>query len=130
MAMSMMLASPIWNGVSNNTGSNMITKEEADLFCKFELKTWKLSNINIVWSDMTRYLGLADVANNRIILSTRILTSTQVLIEVVKHEIAHVLDYQERGTFIGKNGRNDFHGESFKKWCKIVNVKCRRFIPI
>jgi len=108
----------------------MITKEEADLFCKFELKTWKLSNINIVWSDMTCYLGLADVANNRIILSTRILNSTQVLIEVVKHEICHVLDYQERGTFIGKHGRNDFHGESFKKWCKIVNVKCRRFIPV
>jgi len=108
----------------------MITKEEADLFCKFELKTWKLSDINIVWSDMTHYLGLADVANNRIILSTRILTSTRLLIEVVKHEIAHVLDYQERGTFIGKNGRNDFHGENFKKWCKIVNVKCRRLIPV
>jgi predicted SprT family Zn-dependent metalloprotease len=108
----------------------MITQNEADLFCKFELKTWKLSNIDIVWKDMKNFLGLADVANNRIILSTRILTSSPLFIEVVRHEICHVLDYQERGTFLNDKGRNDFHGKSFKKWCAIVNVKCRRLIPV
>ena len=49
--------------------------------------------------------------------------------EVVKHEIAHVLDHKERGTFL-RNGRNDFHGANWKKWCKVVGVRPRRFIPV
>ena len=103
--------------------------KEASIYCRLELKDYNLSGVSIIWKDMNRFLGLADPMNNHIILSNLCLKSSALLREVVKHEIAHMLDFRERGTFI-RNGRNDFHGKNWKKWCKVVGVKSRLVIPI
>lgn len=101
---------------------------EAETFIRIELRAWKIPQIQIEWRNM-KELGLASPWENKIILSSKILSSSALLTEIVRHEIAHILDYNERGTFL-KNGKNDFHGKNWKKWCLKVGCRPRRFIPV
>jgi predicted SprT family Zn-dependent metalloprotease len=105
-----------------------LTKQEAESYIRMELRQWKLSNVKIEWKTFC-HLGEADVSNNQINLSLEVLESAALLVEVVKHEIAHFLDYLERGTF-EVNGRNVFHGKNWKKWCLTVGCRPRRLIPV
>lgn len=106
----------------------MLTKQEADCFIKLELKSWGLKNYSWEWASFS-HLGEAHPNKNKIKLSPRILSSSALLIEIVKHEIAHCLDWNERGTFI-RNGKNDFHGKNWKKYCLLVGCRPRRLIPL
>jgi predicted SprT family Zn-dependent metalloprotease len=106
----------------------ILTTKEAEIYCRMELKSHGLKDHSIVWREWPRTLGEAWGPEKQIHLSSVCLKNKELLIEVVKHEIAHILDYKERKTFL-RNGRNDFHGANWKKWCKIVRVRPRRFIP-
>ena len=106
----------------------MLTKQEADCFIKLELKSWGLKNYSWEWASFS-HLGEAHPNKNKIKLSPRILSSSALLIEIVKHEIAHCLDWNERGTFI-RNGKNDFRGKNWKKYCLLVGCRPRRLIPL
>jgi predicted SprT family Zn-dependent metalloprotease len=106
----------------------MLTPQEAETYIRMELRQWKLSDVKFEWRNF-KHLGEADVSNNQINLSHRLLNSAPLLVEVVKHEIAHFLDYKERGTF-QENGRNVFHGKNWKKWCLSVGCRPRRLIPV
>ena len=106
-----------------------VNPQEAALYCRMELKSYGLKDYSIVWHEWLHTLGEAWASDKQIHLSFVCLRNKELLIEVVKHEIAHVLDHKERGTFL-RNGRNDFHGANWKKWCKVVGVRPRRFIPV
>lgn len=106
-----------------------VNLQEAALYCRMELKSYGLKDHSIVWQEWPHTLGEAWASDKQIHLSFVCLRNKELLMEVVKHEIAHVLDHKERGTFL-RNGRNDFHGANWKKWCKVVGVRPRRFIPV
>jgi hypothetical protein len=105
-----------------------ISLAEAELLIRLEFKTWGLADHTHAWADM-KPLGLACPHNKEIVLSNSLRESSALLVEIVKHEIAHLLDHKERGTF-QVNGKNVFHGRNWKKWCRIVGCRPRRFIPV
>jgi predicted SprT family Zn-dependent metalloprotease len=47
---------------------------------------------------------------------------------VVRHEIAHALHFEDKGTFVA-NVKNSYHGKEFKRFCKIVGCPATRYIP-
>jgi predicted SprT family Zn-dependent metalloprotease len=108
-----------------------MNQAEVEIYCRMELKQWKLGDYSIVWKEMKGTLGLADPWNKTIILNPLVMRSTEMLMWIVKHEMAHVLDWIERGgTFQNEKGRNDFHGASWKKWCRLVGVKPDRCVAV
>ena len=104
----------------------MLTTQEVEQFARLTLKQWNLSDVTVRWVDRS-YYGAANVWKNQIEISRKSLTSFERFSLVLRHEIAHFLDYRERGTF-ERNGRNDFHGASFKRWCKVLGVSSSRFV--
>jgi len=104
-----------------------IATQEAEIYCRMELRSCGLKDFSIVWIEKSKTLGLCVPWDKEIHISKECLLSTTLLRWVLLHEAAHARDWMERGTF-ERNGRNDFHGKSFRKWCKILNVKSDRLI--
>lgn len=102
--------------------------QEAAIYCRMELKSYGLKDYSVLWREWSGTLGEAHPWDKAIHLSHDCLKNKELLIEVTKHEIAHCLDWKERGTF-ERNGRNDFHGDNWRKWCKFVGVRARMRIP-
>lgn len=106
----------------------MHTPEELNQYIRLTLKQHKIK-CDVVWDEgLTDTLGLADGLNNRIQLSPRICCSFTLFNEVFLHELAHISDFLDRGNY-KRNGRNDFHGENWKKHCAALGVRARRLIP-
>jgi len=106
-----------------------LTQTEAEQLIRMELRQWGFPADSFEWVESGGMIACAVGSEQRIKLTPRVLNSSALLTEVVKHEIAHLLDYKERGTF-EINGRNVFHGKNWKKWCGIVGCRPRRFIPL
>lgn len=92
------------------------------------LKQHGMSHVSFKWTNTDRTLGCFWSNKNRIDLSRQILKSFVLFKEVLLHELAHACDYNERGTF-KSNGRNDFHGKDFKRWCAHFKIPARTKIP-
>ena len=77
-----------------------------------------------------RRLGQANPWGKKIELSEKTLASFLLFNLILKHEICHILDWIERGkTFKSENGRNNFHGKSFRAICKKVGIPYQSKIP-
>ena len=108
----------------------MLTTQEVDLYIRATLKQHGISNVKHSFKQMSRTLGYYFVQKNEIVLSVTCLKSFTLFRLVLLHEIAHVLQYKELGGVSKtKNGRNDFHGKVFKKYCAQLKIPARRFIP-
>jgi len=109
-----------------------VTHQEAEQYIRLTLRQYNMTHIPIRWTNTKRRLGCYRVVEKRIELSNQILSSFQLFREVFTHELCHSLDITERVNLFGtykKNGRNDFHGENWKKWCLTLGIPARRFIP-
>jgi predicted SprT family Zn-dependent metalloprotease len=107
------------------------TQKEIDLYIRMTLKQFGFAHLKTKWSKAKSFLGRADVWNNTLILSPRILCSFKVFDEVLKHESAHFIQYRNNGNkFLRKNGRFSLHGKDFAAACRIVGVPARTRIPI
>jgi predicted SprT family Zn-dependent metalloprotease len=109
-----------------------VTHQEAEQYIRLTLRQYKLESIPVEWTNTKRRLGCYRVQAKKIELSRQILSRFSLFQEVFLHELAHALDITERTKFFGthkKNGRNDFHGENWKKWCLTLRIPARRFIP-
>jgi predicted SprT family Zn-dependent metalloprotease len=108
------------------------TQKEIDLYVRMTLKQFDFGHLKIRWSKNAKtFLGLADVCHNVLVLNPRILCSFRVFEEVLKHEIAHFIQYKNNGNkFLTKNGRRSYHGKDFAAACRIVGVPARTRIPI
>jgi predicted SprT family Zn-dependent metalloprotease len=95
-----------------------------------ELKSHGLKDHSIVWREWPRTLGEAWGPEKQIHLSFVCLKNKELLMEVVKHEIAHILQYREMGETFMVNGRNRFHNKIWKKHCLALGIRPRRLIPI
>jgi predicted SprT family Zn-dependent metalloprotease len=110
-----------------------ITHQEAEQYIRLTLRQHNMTHIPVLWTNTKRRLGCYRIEEKRIELSNQILQNFHLFSEVFLHELAHALDIDERTKFFGthkKNGRNDFHGKNWKKWCSNLNIHARRFIPV
>ena len=101
----------------------MFTPQELSQYARLTFKQYGLEDYSLVFlPQLTRRLGQANPWEKRIELSFKCLDSFKLFDLVFKHELAHILDFIERGAFKNKNGRNDFHGKNFKTWCKKLRI--------
>lgn len=100
------------------------TAQELHQYIQLTLKEWDLTDVKVTWSKMQKTLGWAAPWNKEIRLSHRVLHSFPLFKHVFLHELAHMLDYKERGTFM-KNGRNCHHGRDFKRWCRTLGISTK-----
>jgi predicted SprT family Zn-dependent metalloprotease len=110
----------------------MLTTQEVEQYIRLTLKQWKLSKLSVKWRDTNAsWLGLAYVAKNEIVLNKMILIDFRLFDEVLKHEIAHFLQYKRNGNkFLKKNGRWMLHGKDFRDVCKEMGIPARTQIPV
>lgn len=107
------------------------TSSEIAQYIRMTLKQWGVSHLKIEWMERKKYLGLACVTENKIKLNKRILASFEIFDEVLKHEIAHCIQWKRNGNrFLTKNGRHIFHGADFAAVCKEMGIPARTRIPI
>jgi predicted SprT family Zn-dependent metalloprotease len=109
-----------------------VTHQEAEQYIRLTLRQYKLESMPVEWTNTKKRLGCYRVQSKKIELSRQILSRFSLFQEVFLHELAHALDITERINLFGtykKNGRNDFHGENWKKWCLTLCIPARRFIP-
>ena len=107
------------------------TSSEIAQYIRMTLKQWGMSHLKIEWMERKKYLGLACVTENKIKLNKRILASFETFDEVLKHEIAHCIQWKRNGNrFLTKNGRHIFHGADFAAVCKEIGIPARTRIPI
>jgi len=104
------------------------TQAEIESYVRMTLRQYKMENVKFSFKKMTRTLGYFHNLENEIVFSFKALTLFARFREVFLHELAHAIDYQERGTF-ERNGRNDLHGKNFKRICLQLGIPARRFIP-
>lgn len=104
------------------------TTEEISQYVRLSLKEHGLTNISFSFKDLPRSLGYFHLEGNEIVFSFKALKNFVLFSEVCKHEICHALDARERGGF-KTNGKNDFHGKNWKKYCRQLKIPARRFIP-
>lgn len=107
------------------------TIEEVSQYVSMTLKQWKLSHLKVEWVNCRSYLGLACPEENKIKLSLQILKRFSLFEEVLKHEIAHILQWESNGKrFILKNNRWSLHGSDFKAQCERLGIPYRTRIPL
>jgi len=105
-----------------------LTENEVSQWIRLTLRQHKMEHVKVSFKKMERSLGYFWAERNEIVLSHKSLESFSRFKEVCLHELCHALDWQERGTF-KKNGRNDYHGKNFRKFCSTLGIPARRFIP-
>jgi len=108
------------------------TTSEIEQYIRMTLKQWSVSHLKIQWMNSGCYLGLAYVAEGKIKLDKRILYSFKIFDEVLKHEIAHHIQWKRNGNrfLLSSNGRRILHGKDFAAVCKEMGIPARTRIPI
>lgn len=104
------------------------TQSEIDQYIRMTLRQHKMEEVKVSFKKMSKTLGYFWAEKNHICLSYLCLSSFVRFKETFLHELAHKLDFAQRGTF-QRNGRNDFHGKNFKRICLTLGIPARRFIP-
>jgi predicted SprT family Zn-dependent metalloprotease len=100
----------------------MLTTAEVDQYIRLTFKQYDLFDYSVEWMQLNgRRLGQANPWEKKIELSPKILKNFQSFKLVFLHELAHILDFKERGTFL-VNGRNNFHGKTFKQCCRKLGI--------
>lgn len=110
-----------------------LTTSEVDQYIRMTLKQYKFSHLSIEWvpASTKSFLGRAYVQKQKIQLNKIILGSFRLFEEVLKHEIAHFIQYRDNGNkFLLKNNRWQYHGEDFKRACEKIGVRARTKIPV
>ncbi len=104
-----------------------ISRQDAEQIARMTLRQYAreekgLEGISIEFLDLNgKAFGYALPTDKKIQLDFRLLQSEALFVKILKHEIAHFIDYAERGTF-KRNGKNDYHGSSFKKVCRRIGA--------
>ena len=107
----------------------IFTTTEAEQYVRMTLKQWGLSDVSFEWWESEKNRGWAWAEESHIALATNILSSFACFRETLLHEMAHILDHRERGTYV-VNVREMAHGKNFRKWCKVLGIPARLKIPL
>jgi len=107
----------------------MLTAHEVDQYIRLTLKEWGMASVRVEWMQSKRFLGLAHAEESKIQLSENVLASFGLFREVFLHELAHLLDFRERGTYY-VGSRRSLHGQNWRKWCQVLKIPARLRIPV
>lgn len=106
----------------------MFTPQELNQYIRLTLKQHNLLDISFSFKKMDKTLGYFHAEKNEIVFSLNALQNFTRFKNCLLHEMSHALQYKELGTFKTPSGRNDFHGKTFKKYCRLLDVSSSRFI--
>jgi predicted SprT family Zn-dependent metalloprotease len=107
----------------------MLTPQEVSQYIRLTLKQFNVSEVKVSWIDNPKVRGLAYAGDNpRIELSFNCLVSFRCFRETLIHEICHILDFKERGTYV-VNKYEMAHGKNWRKLCKAAGIPARLKIP-
>ena len=107
----------------------MLTTQEVQQYIRLTLKEWGMLSVRVDWMQSNRFLGLAYAEDAKIELSEKILASFGLFREVFLHELAHLLDFRERGSYVVAS-RRSLHGKNWRKWCQVLKIPARLKIPV
>lgn len=102
----------------------MFTTTEVQQYIRLTLRQWNMSHVKVEWMESSKFNGLAYAQENKIELALHTLRSFPLFKEVFLHELAHLLDYSERGTYV-VNKYEMAHGKNWRKWCKTLGIPAR-----
>ncbi len=89
-----------------------------------------MSHATVSWIESKKVNGLAYAGDEpRIELAVHVLQSFSLFREIFLHELAHLLDYQERGTYV-VNKYEMAHGKNWRKWCRTLGIPARTTVRI
>lgn len=109
-----------------------MTSQDFLFIFRLECKQHKIADVQpVMRGASSETLALCNAAENKIEFFSGCLSlSYENAVEVIRHELAHLLDYRETGGWKKHpSGRNDFHGQSWKRFCKQLGCRARRYIP-
>ena len=99
------------------------TKHEIECYARLTLKQYGLPEYQVVFMELEgRRLGQANPWEKRVELSKKTLTTFRLFSLVLKHEIAHCIQFYRMGKSYKVNGRNNFHGKIFKQVCREMGI--------
>lgn len=101
----------------------MLTTTEAQLLARMTFKMHGMRNLKLSFSGLTKdgRIGEFDSNNQKIILSKKVLASAKLFDTVLKHEMAHAMQFAELGGYDGDQ-QDPFHGPTFKKYARSLGV--------
>jgi predicted SprT family Zn-dependent metalloprotease len=109
----------------------MTSLDQANAFIRMTLREWNVQYLPINWEmKHKKTLGAfsGDGPNQIWIdLNPRILQSDFLFRWVFLHELAHFLDFRERGWNSWRASRVK-HNKNFRKWCKILQIPTTTYI--
>lgn len=108
-----------------------ISFNDAMLYARLCLKQHGLKHYAVKLEKSKTRLGAAD-CNNKILIINKICLQSFALFDlVVKHEIAHFLQFKANGNkFFVKNGRRSYHGADFKAQCRKLGIPARATLDL
>lgn len=102
----------------------MLTTTEVESYIRLTLKQWGMSHVRVSWIESNKVNGLAYAGEDRIELAMHTLQAFGLFREIFLHELAHLLDYRERGTYV-VNKYEMAHGKNWRKWCRTLGIPAR-----
>lgn len=106
-----------------------LTTQEVSQYIRLTLKQWEMPEVVVSWIESNKFNGLAYAEEARIELNYDVLNCFHSFREIFLHELAHLLDYRERGTYL-VNKYEMAHGKNWRKWCRILKISGRRMIEV
>ncbi len=88
------------------------------------IPAWSVAIVGKRWK---RTLAECNPNTKTLEFSPRALSCYSVSLQIIRHEIAHALDWEERGTWRVKV-QNRHHGRAWKEKCRLVKCPATRYI--
>lgn len=106
----------------------MLTPQEVQQYILLTLKEFNVSDVSVSWIESEKVRGLAYAQEGRIELAFNCLSSFRCFRETLIHEILHIVDFRERGTYV-VNKYEMAHGKNWRRLCKAAGIPARVRIP-
>lgn len=110
-----------------------MTIEEFELLYRIECRLHKIAEIGMEWVENTIDMLACYCPYEKIVKFTHKLLDLDyaTAMWIIKHEIAHALDYRELGEESNwYDCQVTAHGKSWQRWCKVVGCPTHRYIPV
>ena len=107
-----------------------LTTTEVEQYARMTLKQYGLPKYKVVFREIKgRTLGMANPWERKIELSLKCLESFRLFALILKHEIAHCIQFYRMGKTYVVNVKNSFHGKVFKQVCREMGIPSASVIP-
>lgn len=109
-----------------------MTIEEFELLFRMECRQHKVTGVIMGWMERVDETLAEFCPYMKVITFTNFLLTLDyaTVMWIIRHEIAHALDYAGLSFEDWYDDQESAHGESWQRWCKVVGCPSSQFIPI